>query len=725
MRIICESCGKKYNVKNDSCPNCGAFHMRRSTATAQESRWSAEPANTGGTPPPAGKFSVLTGKNVQSKIVSALIGRVVAGLIVFLAVSVFGLISRSGRNSSPQPAASSPAASAAVEFSLAELPAELLQDVDALNALIDTLAEEENYSAICEIVLYLYETDSQAADLFANAGATLTGGKDRVLALKALLTAYDLSGEEEDVACAEDYARPIIMIKSKSMSQALELFFAKPMNYITWEDIGTIRYCAVGKTISLSALDPAEVDATEFEISLRTYERLEESSVDRDVAEVGFLYGLHSLQVSRLDVEEEFALFNLRRLREFDASYLRGFEDFSFLSVFPQLEELRMYGPEITSLAGLEQLKRLRALTLSNTALESVAELSMYGNIEDLTLINNEKLGSLSGLPQMEHLKALTIIRQDVMDFNFLEKFYAIERLTISDTRIKDFYPIAQLKTLKELEVTENDDLKSVEGLGGLSNLTSLSIYCNVDKGIDEIAKLTELRTLILQAPKSLQMIGGLSKLEHLETTGGLLENISPVANLTNLRSFTLAGYSSLTNATVYFSLAPLGNLPNLQYVNLAYHDFYGKTAALFQNSAIEYLDLTHCRMDVGTGFGGLKNLKTLLLDKFGALYNVQVWSDGFITSIDYDKRSTDWVAGTLWGLESLEELSMAEMELSNLEFILALPELQRLDVPGNYITEAEPLLACPSLGYVDLRNNPVRNWDIFENLSAMRVICE
>lgn len=714
----CENCNRRFDIEDGFCPYCGAYYSETREYTThtrptgdENRRRPAQPAQK--------KRNQLT---IASVSVLLSLVSILVGLLTWLAQRD-ERVAYSGAERAASPA--SPSASTAGNISelyshLDEYP----RDFDAVSELVAALCAKGQTSEASEVMLRLYQGACDTPGPYRRTGEALLEAGNTDYAVRAFLSAHTLSGLQSDLDLAAGCGSPADIIGDGPTGQALAFLFGKPFSLVTWEEVGKIRYYSQGSSVSLSLLDPADTDTTEFYSSIQSFE------LDEGAASPEFFYGLRELKLSRSFSYEAPQLCALRNLRKLDASTSYGVSDFRTFSVLPSLEELYVGGSDITALDGLGEMPNLHTLGLTDTSIDNLSLLSTYKSIEHLSLKDNENLTGLSSLGQMDHLKSLSIEDQEVMDFQFLQKYYAIEGLTLIDTGIKDIYFISQLTTLTQLHLEGNDDLKSVAGIGALDKLTDLTISAELG-GIEEIAQLHSLRNLSLRSVRSLEMVRGLTGLETLHLTGGgLLNDLSPVSGLTNLRSFSIGGYfdtwSSLAPATrqiAHFSLSPLASLPNLTYVSLPNLSVLSSSAGLFQNPAIEYLDLTNSEMDVGAGFGSLTNLKTLRLSKFKALTNIQVWSDGFFTSVDYDSLTADWVAGTLGGLENLERLELDETDLSDLGFVAGLPALRSITATENYVTDIEPLSQAPSLQYANLSGNPVRDWSPAEEMTGLWLI--
>lgn len=122
---------------------------------------------------------------------------------------------------------------------------------------------------------------------------------------------------------------------------------------------------------------------------------------------------------------------------------------------------------------------------------------------------------------------------------------------------VKTLKGIGNLSQLERLEIQGND-LTSLEGVESLYHLTSLSVPYNKIKSLEPLKNLTSLQylTVELNQLKSLKGIENLTNLVSLNAAGNKISSLKPLANLTKLTTLSvynnnlksLNGIEKLTN---------------------------------------------------------------------------------------------------------------------------------------------------------------------------------
>ena len=701
MKVKCRYCDRIYNNPDQPCPGCGAFN-EAGPEFVQRPIQQLQPV-----PPKAPKRSNAV--------------RVVS--ITMSAIFLLGLWLFNTNSSTTSSGIASIAQVNSNEVDIVELYKQLEENpLDFAIALkLTTILYSSNKQGEArEVAMYLPRGLCSEASFYREIASVMAKHSDKSYACRMYLCAYQLSGDPADLDSAAECGTPGELMKSGPTTQSLELFFRKPMSLITWEEVGNVKYFAPHYDyIELSLENPAEIeyDFADTVQSFR-YDKAEDN-------EFVYLYGLVSLDIYKGTQLSDTNLFALQRLRSLYISNLSGSQALSDIANIPLLESLHVGGSGITLLEGLDKLPGLRTLSLEGTSIETLSILASYRNIKNLSLKNNKNLTGLSSLEMMDHLEGLHIERQEVLDFRFLEKMHSLKELSLIDTAIKDIFFLSQLNELEALTISKNSDLKTVAGIGELSNLRRLAITANEFniKGVEEIASLTGLEFLRLYNPTSVSMISGLTSLKTLELNSlSMLDSLSPVAGLSNLETFRVDEH---TGGFGYFqaSLSPLASLPKLTHVSIpGWALYYSKP--LLDIGTLEYLDLTGCRLEYSyTGLSGLANVKTLKLGGTKWLSNVQIWNTGGITNYAWDNVDTNDAVSTISGLTALERLELANTELSDISFMPALPALEYVDLADNYITDISPLGEAKELREVNLSGNPVRDWSIAEGWTHVYVV--
>ncbi|EOA2660191.1 InlB B-repeat-containing protein [Listeria monocytogenes] len=152
---------------------------------------------------------------------------------------------------------------------------------------------------------------------------------------------------------------------------------------------------------------------------------------------------------------------------------------------------------------------------------------------------------SVNEMVSQNELDALMILdagAKGITSITGVQYLNNLVKLNLGDNNINDINALAGLTKLQELSLADNLQLRDIEALASLKNLTKLYVTSLELSNISAISDLTNLTYLWVSSPK-LSDISALSNLPVLETLivrDSPISDFSPIANLTNLTYLAL-----------------------------------------------------------------------------------------------------------------------------------------------------------------------------------------
>lgn len=288
-----------------------------------------------------------------------------------------------------------------------------------------------------------------------------------------------------------------------------------------------------------------------------------------------------------------------------------------------------------------------------------------------------------------------------------LNKFTALENLSVETTSINTAQNILGLENLKKLAVwikvdpgshsketydlnfialrnlqklslscqSEKDDSTFiVENIAHLKNLIELTLECNCQLAIEGLNRLTKLRKLRL-LEVDVRSIPNIKSLKTLYASHSDLEEFNCLGKFPNLENLKIEGFSTID----------LGKLPKLKVLVMGAPEFDLENAGCFDHLPnLAELKLRNCDISALKKIGQLKNLKILDVSENFELANID----------------------ELEGLKSLERLNLYDNNISDISVLNKLPNLKQVNLALNKIEEEEvpeqldnPEIAC-FMGY-------------------------
>ena len=218
--------------------------------------------------------------------------------------------------------------------------------------------------------------------------------------------------------------------------------------------------------------------------------------------------------------------------------------------------------------AELKRFPNLTALIIRDTPLDGLNFLSDYPQLEILELYGNA-LRTIEGLDFVPDLKELQINHQFITDAGLVGQMVNLKVLRLYDNSIKEVTSLAPLVQLERLDIGRNP-IKTIDALEGLTQLKDLSLYkCEKLESLDVLAnymQLTDLNISHLNIPNfSLAQLGHMEKLENLRIQGMVANNeeLNHIAGMFTLEQLTMGMNDNVT------SIEPLRNLTALFYLDI------------------------------------------------------------------------------------------------------------------------------------------------------------
>lgn len=256
---------------------------------------------------------------------------------------------------------------------------------------------------------------------------------------------------------------------------------------------------------------------------------------------------------------------DVSNLRE--VQFVSGLYNLEGLDQFKNLESLTINGININEIKSLVTAKSIKSLTITNgDSINDFSVLSVLPNLETLSL-ESEMIRDLSFLSGITNLKNFSLKDAKILDVNELRNHSGLTNLTIADCdEIKDLSGIEGLSGLKELfleipSTSPQPDMTHFPGIaklnlvrasdvGFLSSMTSLE-ELNLDRckvnNPDVFASLTNLKKLtcgwLSGSFQNLNFVSAIPSLEYLNVSGmSTYEDISNIFQVPSIQELYLNG---------------------------------------------------------------------------------------------------------------------------------------------------------------------------------------
>jgi internalin A len=294
---------------------------------------------------------------------------------------------------------------------------------------------------------------------------------------------------------------------------------------------------------------------------------------------------------------------------------------------------------------------------ISNQINRIPKEISKLKNLKALYLGGDKYpnyISDLSPLNELENLEILDIRNNKIEKITFPPNLESLKHLNLSENnKLRSFSRIEQLTNLQSLNLG-GVRITEISLFRNLSQLQSLNLSKTTFSDLKELRNLTQLQILDLSYSMVTSLVGiqKLTKLESLNLSNSGVTGLKEITNLTNLKSLNLG------NLKIY-NLNNFRNLLNLEFLNL---NNVGITSlqGIENFSKLKSLVLSHLEI---TDFKIIKNLTQL---KFLDISNSTIMDfDGIENFVQLQSLILYYtVVENLSGLENLPKLKSRKFKL-------------------------------------------------------------
>ncbi len=390
--------------------------------------------------------------------------------------------------------------------------------------------------------------------------------------------------------------------------------------------------------------------------------------------------------------------------------------DLGKLYKFVAVDSLNLSGKsQIKHLKPLSELRDLKFLDISHTAIEDLSPISNITFLETLNL-SSTPTAAIKFIKYSDKLRDLDISNTQIEDISELVNLTNLQVFKASNTAIQSFAVLNQFKNLKYLDLTKSG-FNSIENIKDLAVLETLSLSKNYILNYSLLSKLSSLVTLDLSETnfEDLSPLSSMSKLVHLDITACNISDLSPVASLKSLEKIAADETKvSQEDATLFVRNHPdillIHHVKDLQSwwesLSLAWKSVLIKINPELQieKPKIEVLTQTLNLSELNLDDSGIETLIPLV--RFVALTSISV--------------SNNQKLDNLLPLQEVKTLRQFTAKNTSVQDGSGLKEnvlLERIDLEGSPILSIAALSSLPELRYLNVNSSEVKEIEFPEFL--------
>ena len=177
-------------------------------------------------------------------------------------------------------------------------------------------------------------------------------------------------------------------------------------------------------------------------------------------------------------------------------------------------KEKTLSGTNITSLLAVSGFSNLEKLTIKDTNISTVTDLSRLKNLKTLLFNFNPELKNLSGITGLDNLENLGIKNcRGLLDLSHISDLKKLSTLQVNDCGINSSKGLKNLPMLKNINLNDNSQLENIDEISQISSLKIVTLSgCQNIKTLYSLTKLSNLSFLRVDK-HNLQTVEGISSL--------------------------------------------------------------------------------------------------------------------------------------------------------------------------------------------------------------------
>ncbi|MED1281068.1 leucine-rich repeat domain-containing protein [Bacillus paranthracis] len=485
----------------------------------------------------------------------------------------------------------------------------------------------------------------------------------------------------------------------------------------------------------------------QFEVNMRTFvesdiEEEEEEQIEDTqniIRDKRLQQVINKNVLNRKDVNEPIFEEDLKEIKELNIYAGQGIESLKGLEYMENLERLTIQGSDVRNIAPISQLKRLKVVDLSFNKIENVEPLVNLERLDILELQNN-RIVDINPLSQLKKVRTVNLSGNKISDIKPLYNVSSLRKLYVSNNKITDLTGIEQLNKLGTLGIGSNG-LVNIEPISEMSSLVELDLQKNDIKDITSLSNLTSLQALNLEENyvSDVSSLSNLNNLYELKLATNEIRDIRPIQELGKRIKIDVQRQKIfLDEAYINEEVKiPVYDVNGTALQNIEWKSEGGSIT----NGLIKWNSLGEkmyeFKMDAGESkirFQGrvIQNIvekreessnviQDMKLRQYMNKHNFERKNVNTpITKEDLLKVKTLKITDgekegitDFSGLElmtNMEELTLKNVNMKNVEFISNLRGLKLVDLSNNQIEDMKPLQSLENLEKLNVSNNSIKN---------------
>ena len=432
----------------------------------------------------------------------------------------------------------------------------------------------------------------------------------------------------------------------------------------------------------------------------------------KDVSGLEYMKNLENLTLEEVKLENIKFISNLRQLKSLSITY-GELEDIGPLAELEHIESLSLRNNKISDLSPLSQMKKIKLLDLNSNYIKDIKPLFTAKSLRTLTVANNQiSNANLAGIEQLKNVKSLSLSNNGLTNIEHITPMKKLVELDLSKNELENIEPLSRMSTVQSLNLEENyiSDITPLSQLTGLYDLKLASneirdvrpvqelgkrMYIDVQRQkifLDDVEKDKEVKIPIYNLQgEPLDTI-------QLKNGDGIVNNGSVKWSTTGEKTYEFILDIKPEENRIKFNGTVIQNV--VERLDEIKEDNEQKENVILDKTLQQHINKENL---------GRENLNApitkedLLQIKKLEILKEKGKEIKDITGLEY--------------MMNLEKLTLEGVGLKNIEFILNMKQLNNLNVSHNQIEDTTPLYSLKNLQWLNLTDNRIKDVSVLGSM--------
>ncbi|EPY7704180.1 NEAT domain-containing protein [Bacillus paranthracis] len=432
----------------------------------------------------------------------------------------------------------------------------------------------------------------------------------------------------------------------------------------------------------------------------------------KDVSGLEYMKNLENLTLEEVKLENIKFISNLRQLKSLSITY-GELEDIGPLAELEHIESLSLRNNKISDLSPLSQMKKIKLLDLNSNYIKDIKPLFTAKSLRTLTVANNQiSNANLAGIEQLKNVKSLSLSNNGLTNIEHITPMKKLVELDLSKNELENIEPLSRMSTVQSLNLEENY-ISDITPLSQVTGLYDLKLASNEIRDVRPVQELGKRMYIDVQRQKI--FLGDVEKDKEvkipiynlqgepldtiqLKNGDGIVNNGSVKWSTTGEKTYEFILDIKPEENRIKFNGTVIQNV--VERLDEIKEDNEQKENVILDKTLQQHINKENL---------GRENLNApitkedLLQIKKLEILKEKGKEIKDITGLEY--------------MMNLEKLTLEGVGLKNIEFILNMKQLNNLNVSHNQIEDTTPLSSLKNLQWLNLTDNRIKDVSVLGSM--------